>query len=72
MKLTIIVHDPDGENDRTFSLDDSALTTRKATQLEAESAYLSALVRGFHQKARDLADLGADSWARETRKEERG
>lgn len=71
MKATITIHDPQGSDDRTFVFDESSLTTRRATQSEAEAAYIIALLRGFHQRARELSDLAAESWARDARKEER-
>ncbi len=56
---------------REFLFDSTTMTTRNAVQKEAEAAYVTALIRGFGTKARELAGLGAETWAREARAEEK-
>lgn len=61
----------DGGEDREFVFDDSSLTSKEATQKESESGYVLGTIRGFHQRARQLADLHSEGWARDTRNEEK-
>ena len=70
-RISVTVHGENDDRDRTFVLDESSLTSRNATQREADANYLVALVRGHKQRAAELADLAAEQWARRTRQEEK-
>lgn len=70
--MTVIIHGAGEEHkDRTIILDLSTLTTKAATQREAEASYVAAIVRGHRQCAYELTERASEAWSRETRQEER-